>query len=370
MQEDWRLEAEWITLNAIRGMTKIASHGSMTLSTYDRALELGAELYPDLLGDDVSLLQRERESDATKEYRQKARLSTIRDSSTVTALELVQKDIAEYEGLLSLAKTEKGNKHRVDQLKNRLAIMNKALEELDKSPHSEHQLIFRDVYNVERVLPSLYTGHAYRDFELPNSNVLRIRALHPDKPEHISGADVIYERHSPVEEKASIVAIQYKIWENGKLYLSDSRMQDQLSKLKEFVCSNTICDSKSPPHDYRFPWCAAFLRPTDKLQNAAQVFRSRGEHIPACKIDYVASVGPNKGKLLSYERMREVSLSTEAFEVLFNSGKIGSDYINYVELQSIYDGVIENAALDRVVLYVQEFAKHNESMRPTAFDYS
>ncbi|WP_038631457.1 hypothetical protein [Edwardsiella anguillarum] len=64
---DDRINQEWIALNAIRGMVKIASKGSMSKSTYDNALDLGGVLYPELLGPDNSLLRRERESDTTKE---------------------------------------------------------------------------------------------------------------------------------------------------------------------------------------------------------------------------------------------------------------------------------------------------------------
>ncbi len=55
----------------------------MVKSTYDNALQLGGEVYPDLLGDEVSLLKRERESDTTKEYRQKAELCSIRDEKEI-----------------------------------------------------------------------------------------------------------------------------------------------------------------------------------------------------------------------------------------------------------------------------------------------
>ncbi|MGL5470738.1 MAG: hypothetical protein ACRDCT_21565 [Shewanella sp.] len=72
MKDIDRLNAEWISLNAFRGLSKIASNGDMEKSTYDNALELGGSLYPELLGDDVSELKRERVSDTTKEYRQRA----------------------------------------------------------------------------------------------------------------------------------------------------------------------------------------------------------------------------------------------------------------------------------------------------------
>ena len=83
-----RIDAEWIALNAFRGLTKIASKGDMAKSTYDNALDFGGELYPELLGPESSVLRRERESDTAKEYRQKA---------SVFALKFQSRDAARFE---------------------------------------------------------------------------------------------------------------------------------------------------------------------------------------------------------------------------------------------------------------------------------
>ena len=355
MDENKKLDAEWITLDAFRGLTKIASHGDMEKSTYDAALELGGELYPELLGPEVSILKSERESDTTKEYRQKARLKSIKTSSPVTPLSLVISDIEEHEDLLEIAKQEKDKKQRVDLLQRRLATLNKARKELEPRAHSENQLIFRDAYNVERPIKALASGQGYRDFELPNSNILRIRVLHPDNPEHITGSDIIYERHSPKDDKVSIVAVQYKIWDDNKLHLSDKRMTKQIENMRDFLCNKKICTSKENKNSYRFPCCSAFLRPTDKLQRADQKFISKGEHIPICKIDECTSEGPRGGKLLEYKNMRNIALSNEAFEFLFNKGKIGSDWMTQDELHALYSESIVDAASERVVIYAQEF---------------
>lgn len=357
MKDEDRIDAEWIALSAFRGMTKIASQGNMGKSTYENALEFGGKLYPELLGDDVSILKREHESDIAKEYRQKAHLKSIRDGVVITAISLLVADIEELEGLLSIAKREKGNKQRVDQLKNKLGSLIKGKKEIEPTKHTENQLIFRDAYNVERSVKTLETGRGYKDFELPNENILRIRVLHPDHPEHITGADVIYERHSKDKERVSIVAVQYKIWEERKLYISDPRMAKQLTKLKGFLCDRDICKSRGNSNDYRFPCCAAFLRPTDKLQRADQKFISRGEHIPVCKIEECLREGSRGGKVLEYSNMRDVALSNETFEFLFNKGKIGSDYMSYEELENLYSGALMEASQDSVVIYAQEFSR-------------
>ncbi|PPD42227.1 MAG: hypothetical protein CTY16_14845 [Methylobacter sp.] len=354
MEDIDRLNAEWISLNAFRGLTKIASGGDMVKSTYDNALQLGGEVYPELLGDDVSLLKRERESDITREYRQKAELCSIRDEKAIKAIDLVVSDIAEYEGLLSIAEAQKNNQ-KVDQLKRKLAQFYKAKKELDPEDHSENQLIFRDAYNASRVIPTVVNGHGHRDFELPNGRVLRLRVLHPDRVEHITGADLIYERHHPSAETVSVVAVQYKIWKDRELYLSDERMLSQIDKMKRFLCNKNMCEAAKTNHGYRFPCCSAFIRPTDKLQKADQKFLSTGEHLPICKIDECATIGDRGGRKLVYDKIREISLSSEFFEFLFNKGKIGSRDMTYAELATLYSDFLDDASNERVVVYAQEF---------------
>ncbi|MBO2557941.1 hypothetical protein I6M33_16545 [Shewanella algae] len=353
MEDIDRLNAEWISLNAFRGLTKIASRGDMVKSNYDNALQLGGEVYPELLGDEVSLLKRERESDTTKEYRQKANLSSIRDGREILAFDLVVSDISEYESLLEVAEQTKNNQ-RVDQLRRKLAQLYKSKKELDPEDHTENQLIFRDAYNVERSIPTITNGHSYRDFELPNGKVLRLRVLHPDRVEHISGADLIYERHNPENESVAIVAVQYKIWKDRKLYLSDERMIGQLDKMKNLLCNSDVCKSSNKDHGYRFPCCAAFIRPTDKLQKPEQKFLSTGEHLPICKIEECLTTGERGAPILEYEKIKEISLSSEIFEFLFNKGKIGSRELSYSELTELYAGVLEDASKERVVIYAQE----------------
>lgn len=350
-----RINQEWIALNAVRGMVKIASKGNISKSTYDNSLELGGVLYPDLLGAETSLLKRERESDTTKEYRQKSELQSVKENKEITAISLVLADIEEYSSLIKIAQSKNKDKKRTDQLKRKLGQLETAKKELELKPHSEHQLIFQDAYNVDRKLPELSKGHAHRDFQLPDEKVLRLRVLHPDKPEHIIGADIIYERHNIKTGKVSIVVVQYKIWEDKKLYLSDPRMDVQLNRIKAFTCGNKICQQPDGENSFRFPCCSGFLRPTDKLQNAEQKFISTGEHLPICKIDDCKTYGKRGGALLEYDNIKEVSLSNELFEHLFNRGKVGSRELSTDELEKLYKDAQVIDSSDTVIVYAQEF---------------
>jgi hypothetical protein len=356
MQNDARIDAEWVTLNAVRGMVKIAANGDLAKATYDNALQFGGELYPALLGPDASIIRRERESDTVKEYREKAQLKSIKQGKQVTALALLQADIAELKDLLEISKSNKKEQAKTNQLKRRLALFAAAEAELKPIAHTENQLIFRDALSVTRTVPALRSGQAFRDFELPDSSILRIRVLHPDKPEHVTGADIIYERHLPAEEKASIVVVQYKIWENKTLLMTGPRMLGQINRLRAFTCEDQVCESDESTNPFRFPCCAAFLRPTDKLQRPDQSFVSTGEHIPLCRIEDACTLSARGKPQLEYKRMRDVSLSSEMFEQLFNKGKIGSRYLTYPELTELYSQKSVAEDESTVVIYAQEFS--------------
>jgi hypothetical protein len=355
MNEEQRINAEWLALTAFRGLTKLAAKGDSSKGTYDNALGLGGELYPELLGPNTSLLRRARESDTVKEYRQLARLRSLKQGQPVEPLALVQADIAELRDLLRLAKTKK-DRAKFGQIKSRLTLLVDAERTLNPTAHTENQLIFRDALAVQRNVPAFRTGKAYRDFALPDFNVLRIRVLHPEVPEHLTGADIIYERHSPTDELASIVVIQYKIWEKKLLYLNDPRMQRQIARLKDFICGQGVCAIPDGSSEYRFPYCAGFLRPTDKLQHADQTFLSTGEHLPICRLTGCMSRSPQGAEVLTYDRIRSTSLSAEMFEELFTKGKIGSRMLSYEEIEALYEKHAIESELDTVVIYAQEFA--------------
>jgi len=140
------------------------------------------------------------------------------------------------------------------------------------------------------------------------------------------------------------------------MYLAEPRMQIQLAKLRKFTCDSAVCEQQQGFNSYRFPCCAAFLRPTDKLQSASQAFVSSGEHIPICRIDECKSIGERGASILEYKKMRGVSLSSEMFEGLFNTGKIGSRQLDYEELTTLYEAHEVAAGQDTVVIYLQEFS--------------
>lgn len=355
LNQESRIDSEWVALNAFRELLKIATKGDAAKSTYNEALEFGGTLYPELLGRESSVLRRVRESDTTTLYRQRATLQSQKTGVAITPLELLLRDIQELEDLLTVAAQQGRDRGRSDQLKRRLALLRTSQDELSPIPHSENQLVFRDAEVIRRDLPAIGSGRGYRDFRLPDANVLRVRVLHPDKPEHVTGADVIYETHVPDEQQASIVAVQYKIWEERKLRLSDERMLAQLERLRSFTCEAGLCVSYSRDPAFRFPHCTAFLRPTDRLQRSDQKLLSTGEHLPICKIESCATTTRRGASVLEYKAMRKVSLSGEAFEYLFTAGKVGSRMLSYHELTKVYANFEVAPNREHVVVHAQEF---------------
>ena len=64
-----------------------------------------------------------------------------------------------------------------------------------------------------------------------------------------------------------MAVIQYKMWD-GHSFHQDPRLLKQTARLKKFACVNRLCDPDwDDRRTYRLPNCAAFLRPTDRLQN-------------------------------------------------------------------------------------------------------
>lgn len=353
-----RLDAEWVVLNALRETRRLATRG--TESTYDQALAFGAELLPALLGPEVSLIKKARESETVREFKQKAKAESNLEGRDVAPEELLQKELVYHKKLL-----EAKASGRMDQVQRRLKSLSAALMELLPQEGTENQLIFRDAFRTNRKLPELQSGQNLRDYRLPDGSSLRIRVCHPDVPEHITGADLIYERHDPVREEARVVLVQYKIWDRKtkSLYLDD-RMQRQIDRLKTFACDSVLCSMPNKPgKSYRFPFCSAFLRPTDKLQSPDQRLITSGEHLPVCMVEELSTATKGgKGRKLTLENIRNESLSHHVFEGLFSYEKIGSRPLSYSELVELYAKYRVEDNEERVVIHAQEVAAEASSV--------
>jgi len=132
-------------------------------------------------------------------------------------------------------------------------------------------------------------------------------------------------------------------------------LQEQLEKLRTFICVEGLCWNDTQDEPYRFPYCAAFLRPTDRLQQSNQKLLSTGEHLPICKIASCTTKTRTGRPVLEYKHVRKVSLSGESFEHLFTAGKVGSRMLSYEELMKLYSRFEVAQDREHVVIHAQEF---------------
>lgn len=175
------------------------------------------------------------------------------------------------------------------------------------------------------------------------------------------GADLIYEQYDVETEKMRIAVLQYKTWNNGVLYLNQSNnIESQLSKLKNNLCNGGFC--KQPFHlegqlDYRFPYCCAFLRPTDKLQNSDSKMISHGIHIPVCSALQIKQDNENK---IEKKLIRHSTLTHEVFENLFNHSFIGSRWVAIDEIEHFYQSKAVLNDEQSLKLYAKEIIGNKE----------
>lgn len=344
-----RANTEWASLVALRELIGWASKGE-TVPTYLQTLLFASKIFPRLFGPDQSLLFRQEESDTAREYRQAAAAESKIQKKIVTPISLLEVDMEVCE---SRIKNESEN----DKLRQRLSRLKSAWHELKTAEHSENQLILRDALRTNKEYPISGTGKDYREFQLPMDRVLRIRVLHPDEPEHLMGADVVYENYWDEKRVVRLAAVQYKIWEKKILYY-DERMGKQLQRLREALCRRDLCKSSSfskRKAAYRLPYCAGFLRPTDKLQSSDSRFVSTGYHIPVCVVERSWEDGIRGGKVIRSKNVRSEAVTQKVFEELFNSNMLGSRYMTYGELEKLYKETKVLDANERIVIHAQEF---------------
>ncbi|EDP95079.1 hypothetical protein U8527_08625 [Kordia algicida OT-1] len=373
MQDNKRINIEWVLLNALRGILKIATRGNNNKTTYKKVQEVGSKLSPDILGENNSILYRNNKSMTAKAFLQKARLQSYLEEKEISAVKLITEEIDSIEILIKKKFDNSPNKElkaRLTRLKNAKKELSSSnddtrktfavIEESSQVKRSEYTLINRDSFKVDRNVKPLYRGDITVDYYLSNGNILRIRSLHPDKLEHITGADIIYECHDQDTKKISLAFLQYKIWRNKKLYLKDDRLQKQISKITNNTCNKGICKCKTNDEAYRFPFCSGFLRPTDEIQDPNAYFISTGYHLPICLIEKATRKGMYDGEYISQESIKKHSVSSQLFEELFNNKKIGSKSMTPEELNQFYSEINVDELNDTVIIYAQEINKYQQ----------
>ena len=350
-EERHRLDLEWVALTAVREALALVTKSS---PTYLHALGVAQDLSSELFSSEAGMIAAAQEPQDLREYRQKAQAKSELTGSRVEAAELIRADIEEHVNLVNTS----GN---TDQLTKRLKRLQTLENQLVTRDYSENALIVRDMFSADRAefpAPPTRNGNQV-EYLIANKRAFRIRMLHPDNSEQISGADLIYEYCDQNRKQVRLAFLQYKIWNGKVLYFSQAKnLPAQLEKMRSLTCDAGLCKCTSNETEeltpsFRLPFCASFLRPTDKLQSADSRLLSSGEHLPICLIEQVSDQG-TRGKVIRKSDINSKSVSQKAFDELFSRNLIGSDWIPYSDVTSLYQDIGLFQSTDSIVIHAQE----------------
>ena len=104
------------------------------------------------------------------------------------------------------------------------------------------------------------------------------------------------------------------------------------------------------------PYCCAFLRPTNRIQNPDNQLKSTGLHIPICEV--LKKIG-NDVKLLKKE-INSISISNRIFEEMFISNSLGSRWLSITELEKFYEFNEIRSFTNRIRVHAQEVQIYSE----------
>jgi hypothetical protein len=339
------------TIIAHRDLLQLANKRNQP-PTYENALGLLYELAPEVYNDFLDLLSRKNESELVQYFKDLAEIKSKESDNEITAIELIDRQILILQDLHDQDPSKK-------TVSKRLMSHLVARERMDTVRLTENRILNRDFNQVDRTsyTDKLFQDDFYVDYKLRNDNVLRVRFLHPDSDEHITGADLIYEQYNLEKNKVRFVFLQYKTWEKNTIYPSQAtNLVPQLERMAGMLCNNGLCHTssgKKTSKKYRLPYCSAFLRPTDKIQNSDSKLISSGYHFPICRAMKLIDA---EGKI-EKKSIKEESFKSHIFEELFNNNMIGTRWIDVEDLEQIYENNAIFKRSDRIRLYAQEMIK-------------
>jgi hypothetical protein len=348
-EEFKKFQTEWVLLNLVRELRGISNKGATP--TYYSAIKLATQIIPDVFDDNSLIVKRHHEPELVRFYRQQAEAQGKIEGRTIDPIELVDRKIIELNQQIA---TDVSN----DLLK----------KELDKAQIVRSLLVPRNVqedYILEHDVKTLKFGvepldikAKYADYKVSENRIIRVRLIHPNEGEQSMGADLIYEQYDQENKKVRFAMVQYKIWDGELLYWSQAKnLEPQIKKMEDNLCKNGYCQCENGNNystKYRYPYCSAFLRPTDKLQYKDSKFTSSGMHIPICKINGVTVESNEGNKILKKQNMKETSLSHKVFEENFNCNQIGSRWMTYLEAEKLYKDHKILESDERIIVHVQE----------------
>ena len=337
-----QLDLEWVLINASKELLTFVKRSSNV--TYADAIKFARENSPETFEDsNTGLVRKTALEKLYDKYKQEAIGKSTTTKQAITTDQLIENRLNDLENILreypDSEEYPEGLKKELGQLK--LLSKGKNDEILNLERVTEDEALRKDIIaqRANKVFVTTHLGkyNIYKDKD--DGTVFQIAVLHPNKKEKITGADLIYEQYDIERRKVRIAAIQYKIWDRQTLYFSQSgNIANQIKKLQYCFCQNKYCSDESGSNFsnkiFRLPFCAAFLRPTDKLQNPKNLFTS-GYHLPICKIEQLKSQGHTKDLIREFQ-IKKSSLNAYSFEELFNAEMVGSRWLDITELEKFY----------------------------------
>jgi hypothetical protein len=137
-EEVARLDAEWLAISALRDTLDVATKGNAT-PTYQAVLDIAERLAPELFSRERSMVKRLQTDAVVREYEQRAAAESRLKEKRVTAVEVVEREIAEYEKLLEATPGPR------DQLVRRLRHLESIRARLIPERRPEGRLLLHDV---------------------------------------------------------------------------------------------------------------------------------------------------------------------------------------------------------------------------------
>lgn len=348
--EEDRTNIAFQTVAAMRDVINIAEKNRFT-PTYEKSLAYIKDISPAIYNDIINLLPGKNESEIVKLFKEKADSLLNEDEKSnlnERAVELILKAIDDCDVIIGKTPKNKQTKNYKKKLKS-------ALKCFETREMIENQLLNHDFYIANRKGFALFKeGCDHKNYRLSNGKTLRIYLVHMTNVETKLGVDMIYECYDLTLNYVRIAHLQYKTWKTKTLTF-DQRELNQIERLKQNNCS---CNNCIPPpngafastSNYRYPYCSAFLRPTNKVIPKGGKMKSMGDHIPLCKLNEMLASKTQIDK----SSIHEISITQNNFEEGFNKSQIGSRWMPIGDLEAYYEKRKLNELSGNVRIIAQE----------------
>lgn len=346
--EDEKRNLAFQTTVAYREALSIAKR-SQSQVTYEDVFDIIYDFGEDLYNDITELLLKKNKSEEVELAIARATAQST-EGKVVTPQEILDEDLLRIEKDFA-----KNNKSAA--LKRKRAKIKAAIKYFEPRTPSEHAMLNQDFFLAKRqhvINNQIYKNEKRVDYKLSDDRILRIRLFHPDSNEHITGSDLVYEQYDLEGGRVRFVHLQYKVWdEKDVLYFSKGNLTKQIDKLSNNICESGYCLSKVGKNHstgFRLPYCASFLRPTDRKQSEDSSLITNGIHCPICRIQKIKETQ----KSIKKNEIRDLSIGHTIFEEMFIYNMLGSRWVDIDKLEEFYDSIGVDNEMDSIRVHVQE----------------